>query len=187
MSKPSMDELMGEAFEHVPVSVPCFRRKSDGNLYFVTDDGQVLDKYVRVVDSGGIAVSTRQRAFGERLGGNLLRLGAAILTGAKGVPVEIARELLGLSQKNFEDARVVEGAIRAAKGGDTRSAVLMLADNFGPRKTYELLARFSADPRQFVYDKLLEELMKLGSRSGVEVGPPPAEGGEAPVDADPSS
>jgi hypothetical protein len=178
MSKPRADELLGEGFESVPVRVTCFRRKVDGNLYFVTDDGQVLDKYVKVVDSGGIAVVSRQRGFGENLGGRLLRLGAAILTGAKGVPVEIARELLGLSQRNFEDARVIESAVRSAKEGDTRSAVLLLADAFGPRKTYELLAKFSQDPRQFVYDKLLEELMKRD--------PSPPEDQDPPEDADPA-
>lgn len=159
MRKPTHEELLdSEEFEYAPVTVPVFRRKSDGNLYFLTDTGFVLDRYVRVVDSGGIPVVSRRRGFGENLGGKILKLGVAVLTGGPGLPVAIAKELLDLSKRDFEDARAVKAAVELARGGDPRAAVLRLADQFGPRATYELLARFSDDPRRLLFEKLIERI-----------------------------
>jgi hypothetical protein len=161
MGKPKASELTDESvFERVPVNVTCFRRLTDGNLYFVDDFGVVLDRYIRVVDQAGIAVVTRKPSFGSSIGGKLLALGVAVLAEKNGVPAYVARELLALSDTGLSRARAVAKALELVKAGDRRGAVLVLADAFGTGKLHEVLTGFSEDPRSFAVDLLLDEVRK---------------------------
>jgi hypothetical protein len=111
-----------------------------------------------------MAVVTRQRGFGEKLGGKILKLAVGVFTGQPGLPIAIAKELLHMSQKDVEDGRLVKDSLEKLKAGETREAVLQLVDRYGAPSIYELVSKFAADPRQFAYDALIEAVGKISDK-----------------------
>lgn len=163
--KPSAEDLDGEQFSPIPVNVECFRRKSDGNLFFrvrrKSGRYDVLDKYCVVEDQGGIPVAIHNDDRVSKNGGvgpRILRLAAYVFSSKAGVPAHVVRELLRLRDRDERARAVVSGAVKKFKGNtsDIRSGIVDLVDEFGSTKVQEIVEDFAEDPEDFAWDVFLE-------------------------------
>jgi hypothetical protein len=164
--KPTPEELRGDDFERFEVNVPVYRRKAAGTLYFKDYRGTVLDRFVVVEDQAGLAVVTERQSKTriKGVGGQILRLGVAILTGEKALPRLIGEKLLGLADRDFSNARVVRDAIQMAQDDQPREAVLTLVDRFGPDRIRRIFERYAEDPESLIYTEMLKALDRIMDR-----------------------
>lgn len=164
MGKPSIKELReSDRFEPVEVRVECYRDAETGNLYFVPDNEEiVLDKYVQVVDTGGLPAVARRRAPLEGFGPRILR-GAVSIFAAKelGIPLKIAQELLNVAEKDQREALALESVVRSFDDKDYRRGALKLADWLGPRQAAAFVADLESDQRFMTEEEFRDELASI--------------------------
>jgi len=162
--KPRLDVLRSDPrYEKVPVYLECYRDTLDSNnLYFVPDNEDiVLDRYIRVVDDGGVAVVVRNKSRGLKVP-RLLKAAFVIFAKAKaGVPIGIADAILKRVGVDKGRASLVVDSIELLKEDKKRAGALKLLDALGARGWSESLDSWFDDVDELSKEELLERLRSL--------------------------
>ena len=158
--KPTYSELSNEAkYERFPVEVVCYRDLGDGNYFFVTDEGEVMDGYVIVGDSGGVPAVTKHttKSFGATL---IRKLISAFLMTKGLVPKGVAK-ILNLEAQSGKAGSLKE--IFSMAKQDLREAAVRVVRDFGMRKARDLIEAASATGFAD-RDALLAEVERLAEK-----------------------